>query len=134
MGFYLTNPVLGWIDGTEVAFNAGVTIWDLDRWQTNNLTDHVQGWMRANLKTPLYRLATNPLMLLAVYRRWLHLPEEWNFKSLGGSKKFMKEKTLAKREYGAYHYNGKLKPWLKNTDGSDRILETARYWRRYHVA
>ena len=58
--------------------------------------------------TPLWKLGTQPPLLIVSYGRWLPLPNAWNVDGLGGAKKYTRDQLKAGY---LLHWNGFSKPW-----------------------
>ncbi|KAH8052066.1 glycosyl transferase [Aureococcus anophagefferens] len=84
-------------------FNAGVLVVHLGRWRALELTRAVEFWMRWNSDLPLYKLGSNPPLVLAVRDRFQHLDNRWNCQ---------RGHTCWDRgDAGALHWSGANKPW-----------------------
>lgn len=65
--------------------------------------------MALHKATSLWSLGTQPLLLIAAYGRWVHLPAEWNVDGLG-YREDIDDTTLKAAKM--LHWTGKGKPWL----------------------
>lgn len=86
------------------AFNAGVMVIHLERWRRLAMTARVQFWLFWNSKVPLYKLGSNPPLVLAVRDKFQHLDSRWNCQR-GHS-------CWDNLDAGALHWNGFQKPWV----------------------
>ena len=64
------------------AFNAGVVVFQVRRWQIQKVRDRAKAWILENAKTTerrdrVYTLGSNPPFMLAVGRRWVALDRRW---------------------------------------------------------
>lgn len=93
-----------------IAYNNGVCVIHLGRWEAYNLTEAVNFWVKANLEQQLFQFSFNPPFLLGILNRVEILPESWNIARLGIDKR-IKRKDLA--EGNVLHWTGKMKGWKK---------------------
>lgn len=104
--------------GKSPTFNAGVFVMNLRRWRDDRIVDEALYWMEAGRKEHLWNLGTQPIMLLALYEKWQHLPRTWNHFGLGVSQEKNHQAgwwSIAKVTEGSIlHFNGPLKPWSNN--------------------
>lgn len=85
------------------AFNAGVMVIHLERWRELKMTERVHFWIEWNNKLPLYKLGSNPPLVLSVRDKFQHLDGRWNCQ---------RGHTCWDRgDAGALHWNGAHKPW-----------------------
>ena len=93
------------------AFNAGVVVFDLDRWRVRRLAADVERWVIANAAAdpPIYRLGSNPPLVLAVGEDWARLDPRWN--CMRGIHRQHPHNTACWRDAFVRHYPGGAKPW-----------------------
>ena len=93
------------------SFNAGVLALDLDAWRARNATAELEAWMRANALSnpPIYKLGSNPPMLLTFADSFEPLDRRWNVDGLGWRKGIA---TAGIAGGAIYHWSGPNKPWL----------------------
>lgn len=111
------------IDSTLVAFNAGVLLVDLRKWQEWNVLADVLYWIEANQKSYVYSLGSNPPLLLALAGRVEYLDASWNTDSLG-QKSQIGEAQLKTAK--VLHWTGPKKPWKSNA-----FPEYRRFWQQF---
>ena len=87
------------------AFNAGVLLVDLGAWAAAGLTARVEEWINANFdaKRPLYKLGSNPPLMLAVRRGFEALDARWNCQ---------RGDRCWDAGPAARHWAGPEKPWM----------------------
>lgn len=95
------------------AFNAGIMVIHLRRWRALRLTEHVQFWMNWNSNLQLYRLGSNPPLVLAVRNNFQHLDSRWNCQRM--------QPCWERGDAAAMHWNGPHKPW--NLDNKRDVVE-----------
>ena len=84
-------------------FNAGVLAIHLGRWKKLKLTNKAEFWIRWNMDLPLYKLGSNPPLILSVRQNFQHLDGRWNCQ---------RGHTCWDRgDAGALHWSGGAKPW-----------------------
>lgn len=66
-------------------------------------------WMKENLQKQLWRLGTQPIMLLLAYGSWKSLPATWNLDGLGYKTDIAVEVL---NSAAILHWSGASKPWL----------------------
>ena len=93
------------------AFNAGVVVFDLDRWRVRRLAADVERWVATNAAAdpPIYRLGSNPPLVLAVGEDWARLDPRWN--CMRGIHRQHPHNTACWRDALVRHYPGGAKPW-----------------------
>ena len=93
------------------AFNAGVVVFDLDRWRRRRLAADVERWVATNAAAdpPIYRLGSNPPLVLAVGEDWARLDPRWN--CMRGIHRQHPHNTACWRDAFVRHYPGGAKPW-----------------------
>ena len=93
------------------AFNAGVVVFDLDRWRVRRLAADVERWVATNAAAdpPIYRLGSNPPLVLAVGEDWARLDPRWN--CMRGIHRQHPHNTACWRDAFVRHYPGGAKPW-----------------------
>ncbi|KAJ1459632.1 nucleotide-diphospho-sugar transferase [Pelagophyceae sp. CCMP2097] len=88
------------------AFNAGVMVLHLGRWEALGLTGKVEFWINWNADLPLYKLGSNPPLVLAVRGAFQPVDEIWN----------------CQRGHACWptaavkHWSGAKKPWWLDAD------------------
>lgn len=92
------------------AFNAGVVVFELDRWRQTGMLDAVARWILANQRATIYDLGSNPPLVLAVQRRWVRLDTKWN--CMRGLRKQHAHNRRCWDDARIRHYPGDDKPWL----------------------
>lgn len=88
------------------AFNAGVMVIHLERWRAQRLTRQVEFWISWNADLPLYKLGSNPPLVLAVRDKFQHLDPRWNCQR--------SHTCWHPFEAGVMHWSGVNKPWFLN--------------------
>ncbi|KAJ8602813.1 hypothetical protein CTAYLR_002587 [Chrysophaeum taylorii] len=94
-------------------FNAGVAVFDLAVWRRFNLSQEAETWISRHAQLPLWRLGSNPPLVLIARDRFYPLDPRWNCDGLGWKRPLDLEPTC--RRHGAYvwHWSGPRKPWLR---------------------
>ena len=96
------------------AFNAGVLALHLGRWRSLGLTARFEDLMRAHAATPLWRLGSNPpLILIAARGRFEALDPRWNCDGLGWKRPGDLEPTCLGSGAFVWHWSGPRKPWAR---------------------
>eukprot|EP01138_Halocafeteria_seosinensis_P016222 gb/GECG01016552.1/.p1 GENE.gb/GECG01016552.1/~~gb/GECG01016552.1/.p1 ORF type:complete len:429 (+),score=41.06 gb/GECG01016552.1/:1-1287(+) len=113
-----------YIDPRSPAYNNGVSVQHLIRWDHQNLTENIEFWLQANLKEKLYSYGYNPPMLLGVMGSVERLPSSWNVDGLG-YKPIPKEIL---RRANVLHWTGASKPWNARMNESYRSI-----WESYNT-
>ena len=85
----------------------------MSRWRDTNRLDAVAAWIAKNdPKNPIYKLGSNPPLVLAVGRDWARLDVRWN------CMRGIHRQHAHNRDCwdGAYvrHYPGGAKPWARD--------------------
>ena len=96
------------------AFNAGVVVFQVRRWQIQKVRDRAKAWILENAKTTerrdrVYTLGSNPPFMLAVGRRWVALDRRWN--CMRGLRKQRLHNTRCWADAFVRHFPGGRKPW-----------------------
>lgn len=92
------------------AFNAGVLVFQLDRWRRQGMLDKVGFWIQENRHEKIYDLGSNPPLVLAVQDRWVRLDPLWN--CMRGLRKQHAHNRRCWDNALIRHYPGDDKPWL----------------------
>lgn len=88
-------------------FNAGVMVYSLPIWRNSTLLKQVEHWIRANRLVPIFKLGTNPPLVLSVRRSGLALLDpSWNCQEFDKSKSYSCADSA-----NVVHYSGAEKPW-----------------------
>ena len=95
-------------------FNAGVAVFSLDVWRRKNIADLVETWLLRHQERPLWRLGSNPPLVLAAIGSFYALDPRWNCDGLGWKKPIDLEPTCLKDDAFIWHWSGPKKPWLPN--------------------
>ena len=95
-------------------FNAGVFVFNLERWAAHNLTDEAEWWIEANTKEQLYMLGSQPpltLTILGTAGSCQEMPVVWHLDCLGcmGAGRLKTDEELAAAKL--LHWNGPNKPF-----------------------
>ena len=85
------------------AFNAGIMVISLDRWERYGLTKKVEYWIGWNADLPVYKLGSNPPLVLAVRDNFEHMDPRWNCQR--------GHVCWDRGDAGALHWSGANKPW-----------------------
>lgn len=97
-------------DGQDLhAFNAGVVVFDLERWKSRHMLASVERWIVENDHRDLYKLGSNPPMILAVRDNFVALDPEWN--CMRGLKRQHAHNLRCWEQAKIRHYPGDNKPW-----------------------
>ena len=105
------------------AFNAGVMVIHLGRWKALGLTRQVEFWINWNNDLPLYKLGSNPPLVLSVRDQFQHLDNRWNCQ---------RGHTCWDRgDAGVVHWSGANKPWVLEFE-RDRIEWLPSLWRAHN--
>ena len=124
----------------ERLFNAGVFVFNLQRWAALNLTAEVEYWVRANNVERLYSLGSQPPLMLAIIgatnhgrKRCQALPREWHVDCLGCPNRAASTKSQAQlAEAKLLHWNGPHKPYsLPSRHNSTRRRGNVELFRPY---
>ncbi|KAJ1463265.1 nucleotide-diphospho-sugar transferase [Pelagophyceae sp. CCMP2097] len=95
------------------SFNAGVSVFHLGRWREQKLTQSFEAWMRLHDSDgPLWRLGSNPPLLLTVRRDYEEIDARWNCDGLGWKRVSEIEGSCLQRGAYVWHWSGGRKPWL----------------------
>lgn len=100
-----------WLPSSAPSFNAGVMIISLRAWDAHNITGHVEAWALRNGGHELWRLGSQPPLLLLLHDRVRWLDDAWNVDGLGHHMEHTTERLLGAR---ILHWTGPLKPWAVN--------------------
>lgn len=89
-------------------FNAGVMVYNLAAWRTSRVLKDIEAWIRLNRSLRLFKLGTNPPMVLAVRRAGIApLDRSWNCQK------------DCEATANVVHYSGAIKPWhLKKNEST----------------
>ncbi len=107
---YLNESIFP-IDFNEPTFNAGFWLLNLTTYRRENLRQKIfKEWLPKHKKeTPLWNFGTQPLMLIAFYKKWYPLPMSFGVLDLGSKGWEVPEER--KKEALVFHWNGPNKPW-----------------------
>ena len=94
------------------AFNAGVAVFHLGRWREQKLTEAIEGWLRLHDTQALWRLGSNPPLVLAASGTYEPIDVRWNCDGLGWKKLVDLEPVCLKKGAFVWHWSGPRKPWL----------------------
>jgi len=108
---------------TTISFNAGVLVIDLMKWRAMGIRSDILFWSGVNNESPLYKIGSNPPLVLATVNRTEYFNSSWNFLGLGNKKNL---KNLRKGKI--LHWTGPRKPWMDS-----RFPEYDEYWKKYVV-
>jgi len=118
----LNSSMLGTLSSSTIAFNAGVLVIDLARWEQLNILGRVQFWSNANNAVPLYKLGSNPPLVLALAGNVEYFSHAWNYEGLGG---FDLLARVDKQTAKIIHWSGRTKPWMRMS-WMDKLLKSKR--------
>eukprot|EP01138_Halocafeteria_seosinensis_P000450 gb/GECG01000464.1/.p1 GENE.gb/GECG01000464.1/~~gb/GECG01000464.1/.p1 ORF type:complete len:385 (+),score=17.93 gb/GECG01000464.1/:1-1155(+) len=93
------------------AYNNGICIQHLQRWQDYNITRSIDFWIKANLREQLFSHSFNPPYLLGLLNRVEPLDRKWSTSALGYKTKITQK---ALDEGRILHWTGPSKPWEEN--------------------
>ena len=81
----LDEPILQGVNipANTSAFNAGVLLIRLDHWRRRNLTECVLFWMHENKRTPIFKLGSQPPLLLCTGNNYERMDPMWNVAGAG---------------------------------------------------
>ena len=85
---------------------------DLARWRALKLGDKFIEMTRAHARKKLWRLGSNPPLVLLAHGRFEALDERWNCDGLGWKKPTDLEETCLRDGAFVWHWSGPRKPWL----------------------
>ncbi|ELU17888.1 hypothetical protein CAPTEDRAFT_227995 [Capitella teleta] len=104
------------------SYNAGVFAVNLTRWRQRSkvIEDDLQFWMKQNVDKDLWKMGTQPLMLLTFHQDSSLLPAHFHLPGLGW-KTDISPKAL--RNASILHWSGSRKPWR----GDQRLYYS--YWK-----
>ena len=105
-----------------IAYNNGVYVQHLKRWEEENVTEEILHWVKANREKKLFEFSFNPPFLLGLRGRVESLRPQWNLLGFGDGV-VQKNSILEKGEI--LHWTGTRKPWIP--DGYFKHL-----WLPYH--
>ncbi|KAJ8613678.1 hypothetical protein CTAYLR_003127 [Chrysophaeum taylorii] len=91
------------------AFNAGVVVYDLDRWRRLGMREEAHKWILANAYSRIYALGSNPPFVLAVRSNFARLDPRWN--CMRGTHKQHAHNLRCWDDAYIRHYPGDDKPW-----------------------
>ena len=112
--FFCENDELGaFADPSALkTFNAGIVLIDLKQWRALKLGDKFIDMMIANSRKKLWRLGSNPPLVLLAHGRFEALDERWNCDGLGWKKPTDLEPACLRDGAFVWHWSGPRKPWL----------------------
>ena len=130
-GIKLKHPkVIEWnqshqhkINGSLVAFNAGVLLLNLKQWEEQHMLEDVLYWIAANSKGYVYEFGSNPPLILGLAGRVEYLPGAWNMDGLGHRRHMALQRI---RTANVLHWTGVKKPWSRNA-----YPEYQKLWQRF---
>ena len=94
------------------AFNAGVAVIHLARWRRLDLTAAFEAAMRAHAtEGPLWRLGSNPPLILLAKGRFEALDPRWNCDGLGWKRPTDLNRACLANGAFVWHWSGPKKPW-----------------------
>ena len=122
--FFCENNELGAFadPSSPKTFNAGVVLADLEQWRALKLGDKFIEMTRAHARKKLWRLGSNPPLVLLAHGRFEALDQRWNCDGLGWKKPTDLEPVCLRDGAFVWHWSGPRKPWL--ADG----LYPASWW------
>ena len=94
------------------AFNAGVVVFDIGRWRATGRLAAAERWIAANGRSPppaIYKLGSNPPLVLAVGPDWVRLDARWN--CMRGIHRQHPHNVDCWEDAFIRHYPGGAKPW-----------------------
>eukprot|EP00055_Hartaetosiga_balthica_P002128 m.139179 g.139179 ORF g.139179 m.139179 type:complete len:1008 (+) comp19504_c0_seq1:65-3088(+) len=110
------------LDVSLPTFNAGILLIRPRMWMQLDMTAKILSWMQRHKETPLWDYGTQPLLLIAAYKRWSSLPSPlWNVDGLG----YKTRLTSTLVNGYILHWTGPHKPWL--VDGLYKSI-----WNQFH--
>lgn len=95
------------------AFNAGVAAFDLDVWRERGLRQRAEFWIRAHATTRLWRLGSNPPLVLVAAGSFRPLDTRWNCDGLGWKRTLDLDPACLRHGAFVWHWSGPRKPWLE---------------------
>mmetsp|Transcript_12563 Transcript_12563/g.15207 ORF Transcript_12563/g.15207 Transcript_12563/m.15207 type:complete len:155 (+) Transcript_12563:208-672(+) len=95
------------------AFNAGVAVLDLDFWRMHKLDQTVLKWLRIHEVSPLWRLGSNPPLVLAAFQAFKAIDPRWNCDGLGWKKPYDLDPSCLATDAFIWHWSGGRKPWVR---------------------
>lgn len=113
------------VNASLVAFNAGVLILHLKRWEEMNILQDVLYWVEANEKSRFYDLGSNPPLILGLAGRVEYFDDAWNFGGLGYKRKISQGRLHAGK---ILHWTGSKKPW-----GPKPLQEYTGIWNQFRL-
>eukprot|EP01083_Nonionella_stella_P166710 558114_1 len=114
------------LETNKEGFNAGIYLYDLHFWKSNNLTKRYEYYVKLNHQHngKLWTLGTQPIInLLYIHHKIGRISKRWNVKNLGDDRDL--HTSVLKRAH-ILHWNGKHKPWAK-----DAIKRYRHLWSKY---
>eukprot|EP01065_Artemidia_motanka_P036051 TRINITY_DN43954_c0_g1_i1.p2 TRINITY_DN43954_c0_g1~~TRINITY_DN43954_c0_g1_i1.p2 ORF type:complete len:319 (+),score=116.48 TRINITY_DN43954_c0_g1_i1:55-1011(+) len=109
------------LEASTPSFNAGVVVLRLDLWRERECTGQVEWWMQENGGNGIFKLGSQPPMLLAFAGRTEALHPRWNLDGLGHRRGAEVDEEL-QRGASILHWSGGKKPW------ADGGLHAEHWW------
>ncbi|KAJ8614606.1 hypothetical protein CTAYLR_004962 [Chrysophaeum taylorii] len=105
----LLEKGIGDVEAELLDFNAGVMAYNVNAWREDaGLLKELESWIRLNRDIPIFKLGTNPPLVLTVRRSGIApLDARWNCQDFDRSKR----ETRACDRADIIHYSGAQKPW-----------------------
>eukprot|EP01104_Vermistella_antarctica_P011835 TRINITY_DN3345_c0_g1_i1.p1 TRINITY_DN3345_c0_g1~~TRINITY_DN3345_c0_g1_i1.p1 ORF type:complete len:352 (+),score=69.61 TRINITY_DN3345_c0_g1_i1:221-1276(+) len=131
--FNLTDPRLEslHIDPTEITFNAGVLMVDIELWRKLDVSRTLERWLATHQQTQLWKHGSQPPLLLTFYKKFAPLDPRWNTDRLGYSKPVVTQEQIDAAHL--LHWNGPKKPWnILSGRGSTPHEEYNQLWFDYY--
>ncbi|KAJ8609171.1 hypothetical protein CTAYLR_008412 [Chrysophaeum taylorii] len=105
----LLEKGIGDVEAELLDFNAGVMAYHVKAWREDaGLLKELESWIRLNRDIPIFKLGTNPPLVLTVRRSGIApLDARWNCQDFDQSKR----ETHACDRADIIHFSGAQKPW-----------------------
>ena len=111
------------IKKTWPAYNNGISVMHLRRWEDQNVSANIKHWINANIEKRLYKYGFNPPFLLGLFNQVEELHPSWNIDGLGYLKKMPKRKLS----------NAKILHWTGPGKGWNEHGLYQQYWSPYNA-
>jgi lipopolysaccharide biosynthesis glycosyltransferase len=107
-------------------FNAGVAVYQLERWRERNITDAIEQWLMFLADNPAVAVGlTQPPLVFYFWDNVEPLDWKWNVGSAADIVKMADSNDPRLEQAALLHFNGDAKPWLSHNE------KIANLWRAH---